>query len=220
MPDTAQAMHRYYADRAPRYDDVYLKPERAADIAFLQPWLAHHFRGRAVLEVACGTGFWTPHVASEARHLIATDGTAEPLALAKARPGCERVEFALADAYQLPESLGRFDAAFAGLWFSHVPKARQASFLAGLHERLHPGSRVVLMDNNESQLLDFPITETDGEGNTFQHRRLADGSVHRVLKNFPDESRLRELLQGQATAVSYRMLDQFWLLSYETVGRA
>jgi demethylmenaquinone methyltransferase/2-methoxy-6-polyprenyl-1,4-benzoquinol methylase len=49
---------------------------------------------------------------------------------------------------------------------------------------------------------------------------LADGSVHRVLKNFPDESRLRELLQGQATAVSYRMLDQFWLLSYETVGRA
>ena len=65
-----------------------------ADIAFLQPWLAHHFRGRAVLEVACGTGFWTPHVASEARHLIATDGTAEPLALARARPGCERVEFA------------------------------------------------------------------------------------------------------------------------------
>lgn len=218
--NAAQEMHRYYAQRAPHYDAVYLKPEREADIAFLQPWLARHFRGRAVLEVACGTGFWTPHVASEARHLIATDGTAEPLALARQRPGCERVEFALADAYQLPTSLGRFDAAFAGLWFSHVPKARQAEFVASLHARLHPGSRVVWMDNHESQLRDFPITETDAEGNTYQHRPLADGSVHRVLKNFPDEEHLRQLLAGQARHLHFQRLDHFWLLSYETLAQA
>ena len=37
-----------------------------------------------------------------------------------------------ADAYALPESLGRFNAAFAGFWWSHVPRQRLAEFLASL----------------------------------------------------------------------------------------
>ncbi|MFO1252378.1 MAG: class I SAM-dependent methyltransferase [Inhella sp.] len=206
-------MHDYYATRAPYYDAVYAKPERA-DIAWLQTTLPEVFAGRQVLEIACGTGYWTPWIARTAQRLVATDGTAEPLNLARSRPGCGTVHFQRADAYALPAELQGFDAAFAGLWFSHVPRERQAEFLDGLHGRLQPGARVVMIDNNEVQLRDWPIAETDAHGNTWQHRATHDGVVHPVLKNFPTEAEWRALLADRATDIEWRMLENFWWISY------
>ena len=212
-------MHAYYAARAPRYDEVYAKPERQADIARLARWLPDLFDGCEVLEVACGTGYWTPHIARRARRVVATDGTAEPLALATTRPGTEAVRFALADAYALPDALGDFDAAFAGLWFSHVPIRSRSAFLQSLHRRLQPGARVVFIDNNPVQLRDFPIAETEATGDTYQHRTLANGSVHRVLKNFPTEAELRALLAPVADDIRFRELDNFWWVDYRVNGQ-
>ncbi len=208
-------MHAYYAARAPYYDAVYLKPERREDISFLSAHLPERFRGRSLLEIACGTGYWTQHLATTVAHMVATDGTAEPLGFARLRPGVERVVFCRADAYALPSGLGAFDGAFAGLWFSHVPIERRASFLNGLHKRLQPGARVVFIDNNEVQLGDFPIVETDAQGNTFQMRQLRDGSLHRVLKNFPKEAELMALISPLGGNMAYRNLENFWILEYE-----
>lgn len=218
MPHASPEMHAYYAARAPYYDAVYQKPERREDIAFLADHLPCRLKGLRVLEVACGTGYWTQHIATSAQQLVATDGTAEPLAFARLRPGTENVVFAQADAYALPESLGRFNGAFAGLWFSHVPLRARASFLHSLHQRLEPGARVLLMDNGQVQLQDFPIAEVDADGNTYQHRTLQDGSVHRVLKNFPTEAELQTLFAPVAHRLSYRQLQNFWLLEYEFKG--
>lgn len=215
MPSVDADLHGYYAARAPYYDDVYLKPERAKDIAFLSQYLPSRFEGRSVLEVACGTGFWTQYIAPSAERVVATDGTAEPLSHARARPGVHNVVFRKEDAYSLPHDLGMFNAAFAGLWFSHVPVQSRGHFFASLHPRLEPGSRVVMIDNNEVQLKDFAIAETDAHGNTYQHRQLRDGSVHRVLKNFPTEQELRIALCSTATSFLYRQLQNFWLIEYE-----
>lgn len=211
-------LRRYYAARAPYYDAVYDKPERRADLAFLEAWLPAQFAGRRVLEVACGTGYWTRHLAPVAAALTATDLTPEPLALARERTGVQAVTFALADAYTLPESLGRFDAAFAGLWLSHVPRDRLPDFLAGLHARLEPGAVVVFLDNSSVQLRDFPIAERDGAGNTYQHRTLRDGTVHRVLKNFPAREEMAAWVAGAARSSQYRELENFWLFRYELAG--
>lgn len=208
-------MHAYYAARAPYYDAVYAKPERQADIAFLQRHLPDRLRGREVLEVACGTGYWTQHLAPVVARLVATDLTAEPLAFARLRPQVEQVSFRQLDAYALPDDLGRFDGAFAGLWFSHVPIASRGAFLASLHARLKPGARVVFIDNNAVQLRDFPITETDAQGNTYQHRPLRDGSTHRVLKNFPTEAEMLALVADVAVHAAWRDLDNFWCFEYE-----
>ena len=54
------------------------------------------------------------------------------------------VRFVVGDAYRLPFAPARFDAAFAGFWYSHVPRARVDAFLRGLHRVLVPGARVVL----------------------------------------------------------------------------
>ncbi|MBP9904228.1 MAG: class I SAM-dependent methyltransferase [Rhodoferax sp.] len=208
-------MLAYYAARAPYYDAVYSKPERREDIAFLTTHLPERLRGRTVLEIACGTGYWTQHIAPAAKQLVATDLSAEPLGFARLRPGTEGVAFHHIDAYALPARLGSFGGAFAGLWFSHVPVQARGRFLAGLHALLQPGARVLLLDNNEVQLRDFPIAETDTNGDTFQQRSLQDGSVHRVLKNFPTETELRALLEPVAKTIRYQQLQNFWLLEYE-----
>ena len=212
-PSSAE-MRAYYASRAPYYDAVYLKPERAEDIAFLSTYLPSAFAGRSVLEVACGTGYWTQHIARSAARLVAIDAGPEPLAFAKLRPGVERVTFRLEDAYQLPADLGEFDAAFAGLWFSHVPIERRVEFMRSLHARLGAKAKVIFIDNSEVQCREWPIVETDAHGNTYQRRQLRDGSIHRVLKNFPREAELPQLLSA-ARGFSFRQLDNFWLLEYE-----
>jgi demethylmenaquinone methyltransferase/2-methoxy-6-polyprenyl-1,4-benzoquinol methylase len=214
MADAAAQMLAYYAARAPHYDAVYLKPERRRDIAHLATWLPASFRDRHVLEVACGTGFWTQFIAPAAQSMVATDLAAEPLALARARPDVGNVRFERVDAYALPDELGAFDGALAGLWFSHVPIERRRAFLDGLHARLRPGARVVMVDNSTVQCRELPITETDTCGNTYQQRRLPDGSEHRVLKNFPTEGELRGLLPANACSVEFRELENFWTLAY------
>lgn len=214
-PDPMQA---YYAARAPYYDDVYEKPERREDIAFLRAHLPAVFAGRTVLEVACGTGYWTQHIAPVATAMTATDAVDEPLRLAKARHGVGRVRFERADAYDLPASLGLFEGAFAGLWLSHVPVERRGEFLASLHRRLLPGAKVALIDNSTVQLRDFPIAERDAHGNTWQDRVLKDGTRHRVLKNFPVREELEAMIAGFGERPAFRELANFWLFEYEARG--
>ena len=208
-------MRAYYAARAPYYDAVYDKPERQDDIAFLKRHIPSRLENRSVIEVACGTGFWSQFIAPVASSLVATDDTAEPLEFARLRPGTQSVLFAQADAYALPFRLGRFNGAFAGLWLSHVPITRRQEFVASLHALLLPASRVVLIDNSEVQCQELPIVERDADGNGYQHRPLRDGSVHRVLKNFPSERELQTMVAKFAARSSHTALENFWLFEYE-----
>jgi len=210
---SAETMHKYYAARAPEYDRVYKKPERQQDLRAIERWLPSVLAGRSILEVACGTGYWTQFLAPVARGLVAIDASAETLALARARVAGEDVRFVLGDAYQLPVA-SPLDGAFAGFWFSHVPRSRVAEFLRGLHGVLAHGARVVFLDNRFVQGSSTPLAEQDGEGNTYQLRRLEDGSSHRVLKNFPSELELRHAVAGVASEVSFHEWEYFWALEY------
>jgi ubiquinone/menaquinone biosynthesis C-methylase UbiE len=214
MTAAGHSMRAYYARRAPYYDAVYERPERQADLAWMRQRLEHQMADQRVLEVACGTGYWTQFAAPVSMSMVATDATPEPLALARLRPNCSGVEFVLADAYFLPSNLGRFTAAFAGLWLSHVPIGRRPAFLNSVVALLEPGARVVLFDNSEIQCRDFPVVESDAEGNTFQQRVLRDGSTHRVLKNFPDEAALMAMIDGVGVRPRYQMLENFWWFEY------
>ena len=209
-------MKDYYAARAPEYDAVYLKPERQADLRSIEAWLAPIFAARRVLEVACGTGHWTRFIAPVAASVLAIDAAPETLRIAEGRVAQGSVQFGVGDAYALPVSEPKCDAAFAGFWFSHVPKARTREFLAGLNAALEPGATVVLLDNCFVEASSSPISERDADGNTYQSRRLGDGSVHRVLKNFPSQAELRALVQGFATNVTYQAWPYYWALKYTT----
>ncbi|MEO8524104.1 MAG: class I SAM-dependent methyltransferase [Caldimonas sp.] len=207
-------LQSYYAARATEYDKVYLKPERQFDLRAIEGWLPPVFRDANVLEVACGTGYWTQFIAPVAARVVAIDSSPETLAIARSRVAGGRASFDVGDAYALSPRLGLFDAAFAGFWFSHVPKAKRHEFLRGLGALLSPGARVVLLDNLYVAGSSSPITETDADGNTYQTRSLEDGSKHRVLKNFPSQAELQTSLDGLGTSCKFRTWQYYWAFEY------
>ncbi len=206
----------YYAARAPEYDAIYLKPERQADLRAIEAWLPPIFAGRHVLEVACGTGYWTQFIAPRAASVLAVDAAVETLRVAEARMPKGKVQFIVGDAYALPASEPRCDAGLAVHWLSHVPKGRIGEFLAGLNRVLRPGAKVVMIDNLFVEGSSTPISEHDAEGNSWQARPLADGSTHRVLKNFPSQHELRSIASGAGTDIAYTAWRHYWALQYTT----
>ena len=208
-------MQSYYAARASEYDRVYQKPERQFDLRQIERWLPSVLAGTTVLEVACGTGYWTQCIAPVASAVVALDSSPETLQIAQARVVASNTRFHIGDAYALPELGSSFSAAFAGFWFSHVPLERQREFLLGLNSALEPGACVVLLDNLFVEGSSSAITERDANGNTYQCRSLSDGSTHRVLKNFPTEAQLHALAEGGLGESSvYRRWQYYWAFEY------
>jgi SAM-dependent methyltransferase len=103
----------YYRAHAPDYDDAYLGKDWDRCIEELP------ITGD-MLELACGTGHWTPMLAARARSVTALDAAPEVLALARRRVRGLPVEFIEADlfAWQPPR---RFDTVFFAFWLTHVP---------------------------------------------------------------------------------------------------
>lgn len=209
------ALRDYYAQRAGEYERIYDKPERQPDLRRLEGEIPALLAGRRVLEIACGTGYWTRWLLREAAHVVGVDASPETLAIARAKGlPADRVEFVVGDAYALADTLGSFDGSFAGFWWSHVPIREQPRFLGSLDRRLASGARIVLLDNRYVEGNSTPIAERDGDGNTYQLRRLADGSTHRVIKNFPSAADLRAAAGERATGFEWRELHYYWLCTW------
>ena len=113
------SMAAYHVQRAAVYERVYAKPERQADLRAMETALAAPCAGRDVLELACGTGWWTPHGARAAARWLATDLNPETRAVARSKALPTWVRFEAVDAYTFEQIAGQtFDAAFAGCWWS------------------------------------------------------------------------------------------------------
>ena len=211
-----ETLEKYYARRAAEYEKIFDKPERQADLARMRVDIPGLFVNQRVLEIACGTGYWTPLIAEQAESLLATDYNAEPLAIAKSKTYRKaNVSFAQADAYALPDWKSRFSACYAGFWWSHVPLGKIEGFLKNLEKALQPGALVAFMDNRYVEGSSTPISRRDAEGNTYQTRRLADGSTYEVLKNFPTAQELRARLGDAVRHVEYQY---YWVASYRIMA--
>jgi demethylmenaquinone methyltransferase/2-methoxy-6-polyprenyl-1,4-benzoquinol methylase len=210
----------YYAQRAGEYEKPYAKPERQPELAAMKELLPAWLAGQDVLEIACGTGYWTEHIAKTARSILATDINQEVLALARGKSyGSCDVRFGQTDAYSLTDVEGAYTAGFAGFWWSHIPKSRISQFLQAFHAKLAPGSKVVLLENLYVPGSNSPMAPTtDEEGNTYSLRRLEDGSQWRVLKNFPTEAQLRHDLSPFATDIEYGAMKYYWWARYSAGG--
>ncbi len=208
-------MEEYYARRASEYEEIYRRPERQADLQLLREELRAFCRGRRLLEVACGTGYWTAQ-AAQCGHVCATDAVEQVLAIARAKGlEPERAVFVRADAFALDVVEGDFDAAFAGFWWSHVRRRQLPVFLAGLHRRLGPDREVLFFDNRFVAGSSTPLSRM-ADGDSFQERRLADGERYEVVKNFPSADEVRDTISragGRKPVV--RELQYFWLARYE-----
>lgn len=212
------AVRAYYAARAAEYDRIYLKPERQADLRQIEQWLPQLLAGHSVLEIACGTGYWTQFYAPRCPRVLALDAARETLDIAQSRVDSAQVDFIVGDAYDIALPLPRCTAAFAGFWWSHIPRSRIAAFLRGLHAALQPGSTVVFLDNRFVAGSSTPICERDEDGNTWQMRSLDDGSSHRILKNFPSRDELFGIVAPLASNPRWHQWEHYWALEYQTAA--
>ncbi|MGA3007736.1 MAG: class I SAM-dependent methyltransferase [Opitutaceae bacterium] len=206
----------YFAQRAIKYERIYTRPERQEDLSRLRDILGSLFPGADVLEVACGTGYWTEVVARSARSIFATDISDKALAIARTKDfGGASVDFLKANAYALPDFDGQFTAGLGAFWWSHIPKAKIQEFLADFHSHLQQGATVAFIDNRYIEGNSTPICNVDENGDSYQMRTLQDGQLHKVLKNFPTPEELKAAIGDTGNNIEVTLFDYFWLLVYQ-----
>ena len=114
MNNKTGGMEKYYAKRVQEYENIYLKPERKNCIEESRKILKKYFENRNVLEIACGTGYWTETISETSLKIVAVDINNEVLEAAKTKKyGCN-VEFIQDDVYKLDKIKGQYDSLFAG----------------------------------------------------------------------------------------------------------
>jgi demethylmenaquinone methyltransferase/2-methoxy-6-polyprenyl-1,4-benzoquinol methylase len=178
VSDLLEEQKRYYAARAPEYDDWWwkrgryrLEPEAErrwwADVAEVEDALASLRPFGDVVELAAGTGLWTRRLVPHASRVVAVDANAETLAL-----NTTAAEHVHADLFTWhPDEC--FDLVFFSYWLSHVPDALFERFWGLVRSLLRPGGRVFLVDT--------PAGPWDHEGE-IALRQLADGRQFEIVK--------------------------------------
>jgi len=189
-----EEQRRYYAARAPEYEDWWWRRGRYAvdaereagwfaDIAEVEKRLEAFAPSGSVLELAAGTGIWTRKLVVLADRVVAVDANSETLAL-----NTRAAELVQADVFEW-RPRERFELCFFSFWLSHVPLTRFDEFWALVRGALKPDGRVFLIDNAVG---DAAHTGTN-QANDEETRSVADGRWFRIVKRRwePDELRAR-----------------------------
>jgi len=178
-------MNLHYEARASWHDRYMSYESNAVMEELLAPIVAvcePLIRGKAVLEIACGTGNWTQVLARRAQSVVAVDVSPASLAIARTKLSAySNVSLIQADAYTLGDVGGRFDIVVAVDWWSHVPNGVVPSFVKIMMNQLRPGGKGILIDMGFQDHFGQEPTYHDEDDNRISLRRLPDGSAyHRV----------------------------------------
>jgi len=205
---------RYYASSTQAADAALSRAERANDLARVRDRLAQLVRGQTVLELACGTGYWTEVIAATADNVLATDILDTMLARAQTRRFPEgKVAFRRVDGLDLPDDLGTFSCVFIGFWWSHLKRDEQDALLALLRARLGHGVTLILLDDAYVEGSSTTIARTDAQGNTYEIVATPDGERFELPKNYPADSALRKRLGGDVREIRIERLTYYWMLT-------
>ena len=144
-----------------------------------------------VLELACGTGWWTQWLAHRAEDVTAVDAAPEMLALNRERVKRPNVRYILADVFSWTPDR-RFDLVFFAFWLSHIPRDRFAAFWQLVADALAPGGRVFFIDELDTPQARGLETRLDEDAVL---RQLEDGRQFRAVKVFYEPSELEAMLR-------------------------
>ena len=225
-PGSDAEMLAYYEARAPEYDDWYLRRGRYArgpidDMAWATAldtatlWLDGLPVGGKIVELAAGTGWWSPLLATKGE-LWCYDGNPAPLERARERLVAHdlRAHLHVRDAWAEPEFTA--DALFAGFWLSHVPRARLPAFLGLVHRWLRPGGTFAFIDSRYDPQSSARDHHHDPSGDTAL-RRLDDGREFTIPKVFYEPAELEAALREAGfAAATLTTTSRFFLLGRAT----
>jgi len=221
--DPLREQIQYYRARAGEYDQWFLRQGRydrgeanrrawfdeAATVERALHAELDEFDGRHVLELACGTGLWTRHLAAPGRRVVALDASPEVIAINRGRVTAGPVDYVIGDIFA-PPLAGQFDLVFFAFWLSHVPQTRFDEFWLTVGRRLRPGGKVFVVDSlldQESSAVDHDPLDTSG----VSRRKLNDGRQFDVVKVFHEPSRLEHRLSASGWRGWIRASGRFFL---------
>jgi len=210
----------YYRERAEEYDEIYewRDPHRQEEQLLLREAIKESLEGRRVLEVACGTGYWTRILSQTAESIMATDLGQEVMELAKKKKYACPVTFRKEDAYNLSFSNGSYDGGFSFSWFSHIPRKRVDSFLKGFHRVLKAGSKVFMADNAYIPGVRGKLIKLASSEDTYKKRTLKDGREFTIIKNYYSADELKTIFNRHVNGFDLDNIfhgNCFWYVSYE-----
>ena len=212
-------MKDYYKRRAEEYEEIYHRedPMRQGEQAKISEALEKAFDGLDLLEIACGTGYWTVFASKTAKRITATDAVNEVLDIARQKEYQSQIEFRQEDAYKLSFPDDRFTGGLANFWFSHIPKHKIKSFFMEFCRVLRSGSTVFMADNVYLEGIGGELIRKKGDANTYKLRILKDGSESLVIKNYYSLNELVSIFQQFDPTFTEKNVFYgrcFWYLSY------
>jgi len=218
---STNAVADFFTSIADHYDAQFhdeSDEDRQDDLDDVAEQVADLMRGHTVLELGCGTGYWTDVLAETAKSVLATDISEAMLNVAREHgEGLENVEYRVADALNLPTDLGngsgKITAVFAGFLWSHFTRDQQDVFLAGLRTRIGSNALLVLIDDEYVEGVSPTVARTDAQGNTWAQFVDADGQRHELPKNYPTDSALRKRLGTAVREIKIGRWDSCWALT-------
>jgi demethylmenaquinone methyltransferase/2-methoxy-6-polyprenyl-1,4-benzoquinol methylase len=164
---------------------------------------------KQVLELACGTGFWTKHLLQISEHVTAADAAPEMLQIAREHAGDERITYQQLDLFQW-QPAKTFDLVFFANWLSHVPPEALDDFLNKVRASLKAGGYIALVDQHAPSEADSAIAQE----NIYAVRPLEDGREFTIVKAFYDLNELKEKLTKLGfTVTSQKFSETFFFLS-------
>jgi SAM-dependent methyltransferase len=127
----------------PRLAAMYdpLDPDRSDLDVYLA--IADELGARRILDVGCGTGTFALLLAERGLDVIGVDPAGESLAVARAKPGAERVRWIHGDATTLPPLTVDLATMTANVAQAIADEPTWESTLHGVYEALRPGGHLV-----------------------------------------------------------------------------
>lgn len=203
----------YYRLRAPEYEQIYYRdfPAKRKELDDEATRLERLVEGKAVLDLACGTGYWTEVISRGANFIIASDISAEMIAEARKKEYGRLPQFVRADLYRLPFAAGAFDVVTLGFWFSHEPKQDYDRFFELIKPLVKEGGLFWMIDNNPPA--EGPKLQSVGQdefGNNYKQRFLDSGEEFAILKNYFSADQLRKILSPHFEIESLIYNECYW----------
>jgi SAM-dependent methyltransferase len=199
----------YYRARAAEYDAWWFRTGRfdrgtdnnaawRAEVGVVETAVAEMLaktRPSTVLELACGTGLFTRHLAPRVAAVTAVDASPEVIAINRSRVALPNVRYVQADLFAF-EPDTRYDCVFMSFWLSHVPHARFDAFWSMVRRALAPGGFAYVIDSAHDPTSTAANHPTPDRHAGIVTRKLDDGREFRIVKVFWEPAALADRLRA------------------------
>ena len=212
-------MIKYYRDRAKEYEEIYewRDSHRQEEQDQLETQIKRALNGRNVLDIGCGTGYWTEKLSQTAGSIVGIDINETVLSIARSKLYDCPTEFYIMDAYDMSFTPQSFSGALATFWLSHIRWEDIYGWLDHLHTFLESGARVFFADNTYIEGIGGELVTKEKDHNTYKLRTLKDGSQHLIVKNYFTKKELLKIFSKYCHDISDENIFYgkcFWWIKY------